>query len=187
MFPALFARVSRIASGVRVALFTIHMYRRCDTPVKPQSGIPTNARYTCIVSRRMTEDHDRDEMQKLLAYANFSKVAEAVGVKRAAVANWAAGRHVTPARLEQVRALYGLPVTPEGQQKETPRPEWAEGLADDVAMKLAALLGGPEYPAALELLRERLEGTPLPPPEAHGGEGEAQGPGAGAPRVRRVG
>lgn len=71
--------------------------------------------------------------------------------------------------------------------EETPRPEWAEGLADDVAMKLAALLGGPEYPAALELLRERLEGTPLPPPEAHGGEGEAQGPGAGAPRVRRVG
>ena len=66
----------------------------------------------------MTENHDRDEMQKLLAYANFSKVAEAVGVKRAAVANWAAGRHVTPARLEQVRALYGLPVTSGGQQKE---------------------------------------------------------------------
>jgi transcriptional regulator with XRE-family HTH domain len=72
-------------------------------------------------------------MQRLLAFANYSKVAEAVGVKRAAVANWAAGRHVTPGRLEQIRALYGT-------TKETPRPDWAEGLEDRIAESLEARL-----------------------------------------------
>jgi transcriptional regulator with XRE-family HTH domain len=72
-------------------------------------------------------------MQRLLAFANYSKVAEAIGVKRAAVANWAAGRHVTPGRLEQVRALYGT-------TKEAPRPDWAEGLEDRIADRLEARL-----------------------------------------------
>lgn len=56
----------------------------------------------------MPEDTERSEMQQLLAYANFSKVAEAVGVKRAAVSQWAAGKHVTPKRLEQVRELMDI-------------------------------------------------------------------------------
>lgn len=73
-----------------------------------------------------------------------------------------------------------------GAQEESP-PAWAEGLVDDAVARIVTLLGGPEYPAALELLRERLEGTPPPPPEAHGGAGASPGPGTGAPPVRRAG
>ena len=129
----------------------------------------------------MTENHDRDEMQRLLAYANFSKVAEAIGVKRAAVANWAAGRHVTPARLEQVRALYGLDTTKEP-------PGSSGGLADEVAAKVVAtLLGGPEIPVALERLRERLASIPPQPHEVPPEGGEGQDPGTGGRPGRRVG
>lgn len=135
----------------------------------------TTGRYTCIVSRSMTEDRDRDEMQRLLAYANFSKVAEAVGVKRAAVANWAAGRHVTPARLEQVRALYGLPVTPEDTtEKEPPWVGRLQATVDSILAnqgRLALLIRQPPVTVkpderlAAQYLRELLAGTPQQPVE----------------------
>jgi transcriptional regulator with XRE-family HTH domain len=111
-------------------------------------------------------------MQRLLAFANYSKVAEAVGVKRAAVANWAAGRHVTPGRLEQIRALYGT-------TKETPRPEWAEGLEDRIAERLEARLSL-EIPArVVERVAARLE-LPRPrsvedPPEHIGAPRDSAG------------
>lgn len=110
----------------------------------------------------MTEDRDREEMQKLLAYANFSKVAEAIGVKRAAVANWAAGRHVTPARLEQVKALYGLPVASQGTQKEPPEPAWLGGLVREVRMNREAIReamlgpGQPDDAALVEMVKSDL-------------------------------
>ena len=125
----------------------------------------------------MTEDSDRAEMQRLLAFANFSKVGEAVGVKRAAVANWAAGRHVTPARLKQVRALYGLPAASQGTTKEAASPEWAKRLQAKVDSILAnqgrlALLirqppvtVKPDERLAVQYLRELLAGIPQQPVE----------------------
>jgi transcriptional regulator with XRE-family HTH domain len=132
MLPEFSASAARMRSGVS-SLVTIHMYRTCDTPVKGQSGRYPQSGATPVSFSAVTENADRAEMQRLLAFANYSKVAEAIGVKRAAVANWAAGRHVTPGRLEQVRALYGT-------TKEAPRPDWAEGLEDRIADRLEARL-----------------------------------------------
>ena len=118
----------------------------------------------------MTEDRDREEMQKLLAYANFSKVAEAIGVKRAAVANWAAGRHVTPKRLEQVKSLYGLPVASQGTQKEPLEPAWLEGLVREVRMNRAviqAAMSGAD-PAFVSRVLDRLAALEEPPTSSGG-------------------
>ena len=71
----------------------------------------------------MLENEIRDEMVRLLRYANRQKVGAALGVSRASVSDWAAGRHITPARLAQVRALFDAPDT----TKEPP-PEWARAL-----------------------------------------------------------
>jgi hypothetical protein len=100
--------------------------------------------------------------------AALGQVADALGVRR----------------VDLVAAYDGVtaPVT-----EETPRPDWAEGLADEVSMKVVTLLGGPEFPAALELLRERLAGTQPLPHEADGGGVEGPDPGTGAPPGRRVG
>lgn len=68
----------------------------------------------------MLENEIRAEMVRLLRYANRQKVGAALGVSRASVSDWAAGRHVTPARLAQVRALFDAPDT----TKEPP-PDWA--------------------------------------------------------------
>lgn len=65
---------------------------------------------------------DATRMRELLRYANYAKVAEALGVSRSSVAEWAKGRDVSPYRLRQVESL----LIPE--HEETPRPEWAEGL-----------------------------------------------------------
>lgn len=106
----------------------------------------------------MTEDRERDEMQKLLAYANFSKVAGAIGVKRAAVANWAAGRHVTPARLEQVRALYGLPVDSQGTKKEAAPSMTRRLLAGVIALEKKAEIS-PDELASAEESAEMIEAS----------------------------
>ena len=52
-----------------------------------------------------TQTRDINEMKRLLSYANYSKVARALGVKRQVVSEWANGRDVNPKRLEEVRAL----------------------------------------------------------------------------------
>jgi len=66
---------------------------------------------------------DAERMRELLRYANYAKVAAAIGVTRAAVAEWAKGRDVSPYRLHQVEEL----LTP-GQHESAPA--WAEALAD---------------------------------------------------------
>jgi transcriptional regulator with XRE-family HTH domain len=127
------------------------MYRICDTPVKGQSGRYPQSEATPVSFFAVTEDADRTEMQRLLAFANYSKVAEAIGVKRAAVANWAAGRHVTPGRLDQVRALYGI--TKEAAPSE-------EGAAVELLKRWSgdepppwAVMGRQQILEALESLR----------------------------------
>ncbi len=73
------------------------------------------------------EDEIRTELMGLLRYANATAVGKALGVSAQTVTNWARGRHPSQARLDQVRALYGLPVGSQGTTKESP-PAWAEGL-----------------------------------------------------------
>ena len=98
----------------------------------------------------MPEDRDREEMQQLLAYANFSKVAEAVGVKRAAVSQWARGKHVTPARLEQVRELLGT--TKESRPSDVERRlEGIESLLDVIARATPGI----DVKRVAEIRRER--------------------------------
>jgi transposase-like protein len=81
----------------------------------------------------MAENDVRTELMALLRYANYSAIARELGVSAQAVKNWAEGRNTSPARLVQVRALYGI-------TKEAPRPEWAEGLEDRIAESVEARL-----------------------------------------------
>ena len=71
---------------------------------------------------------DGDRARALLAYANYAKVATALLVSRAAVADWAKGRSVTPYRLRQLEQL----LRPDLQTKEAAPPEWAERLEQKV-------------------------------------------------------
>jgi transposase-like protein len=61
----------------------------------------------------MAENDVRTELMALLRYANYSAIARELGVSAQAVKNWAEGRNTSPARLVQVRALYGLDTTKE--------------------------------------------------------------------------
>lgn len=152
-----------MTSAVRFVLVTIHMYRRCDTPVKRQlSDIPTAAVH--LYRFPVPEDTDRAEMQRLLAYANYSKVAEAIGVKRAAVSQWAAGRHVTPKRLEQVRELMGT-------TKEAAPPNVEERL-NEVLAYVRVIAGEaegvtPEKVQRMRRLVDQLTQSRQQPDEAH--------------------
>lgn len=67
---------------------------------------------------------DGDRARALLTYANYAKVATALLVSRAAVADWAKGKSVTPYRLRQLEQL----LRPDLQTKEAAPPEWAERL-----------------------------------------------------------
>ena len=133
----------------------------------------------------MAEDRERDEMVGLLRYANFSKVAEAVGVKRAAVSNWAAGRNVSPKRLEQVRALLGAPVTPQGTTKEPP-PEWARAMESRLVEAIEGRLPSDLVMRAYEVI-QRLEGRRPPRGEDPPEESDAQDPDGAGPQVQADG
>jgi DNA-binding transcriptional regulator YdaS (Cro superfamily) len=100
----------------------------------------------------MAENDVRTELMALLRYANYSAIARELGVSAQAVKNWAEGRNTSPARLVQVRALYGI-------TKEAPRPDWAEGLEDRIAERLEASLDVPER--VVERVAARL-GLPQP-------------------------
>ena len=139
--------------------------------------------FTVYACRLAVVPSDAERAVAMLRYANYAKVAEALLVSRASVADWAKGKSVTPYRVRQLEQL----LRPDLQAQQESPPAWAEGLVDDAIARTVRLLGGPEYPAALELLRERLEGIPPPPHEAGDAEGEAPGPGTSAPQVRRVG
>jgi predicted transcriptional regulator len=99
-----------------------------------------------------SEQAVRDELVRLLRYANFSAIGRELGVSAQAVKNWAEGRNTSPARLNQVRSLYGLDTT-----KETPRPEWAEGLEERIAERLEARLSLEVPERVVERVAARLE------------------------------
>jgi predicted transcriptional regulator len=108
-----------------------------------------------------SEQAVRDELVRLLRYANFSAIGRELGVSAQAVKNWAEGRNTSPARLNQVRSLYGLDT-----QEETPRPEWAEGLEDRIAERLEARLSLEVPERVVERVATRLG---LPQPRSAGG------------------
>src|SRR5688500_17257391 len=58
-----------------------------------------------------TEDAIREELVGLLTYANKTAIGEALGVSAQTDINWSEGKYPSQRRLDQVRALYGLPVT----------------------------------------------------------------------------
>jgi DNA-binding transcriptional regulator YdaS (Cro superfamily) len=102
----------------------------------------------------MAENDVRTELMALLRYANYSAIARELGVSAQAVKNWAEGRNTSPARLVQVRALYGI-------TKEAPRPDWAEGLEDRIAERLEARLSLEVPERVVERVATRL-GLPQP-------------------------
>ena len=76
------------------------------------------------------EDAVREQLINLLRYANKTAVGEALGVSAQTVINWSEGKHPSQTRLDQIRALYGLPVASPGTTKEAAEPEWVQRLED---------------------------------------------------------
>ena len=95
---------------------------------------------------------DAERAVALLRYANYAKVGEALLVSRAAVADWAKGKGVTPYRIRQLEQL----LRPDLQIDETPRPEWAEGLVSkaDAIYRLLQLTAVTPGGVSPELVRE---------------------------------
>ena len=71
---------------------------------------------------------DADRARSLLAYANYAKVAGALLVSRATVADWAKGKSVTPYRLRQLEQL----LRPDLDIAKAPPPDWARALQETV-------------------------------------------------------
>jgi hypothetical protein len=101
-------------------------------------------------------------------------------VSERTVQRWKAG--ATKPKPQDIDAIHRLL----GQQEESP-PAWAEGLVDDAVTRIVTLLGGPEYPDAIERLRVRLANTPPLPHEVPPEGGGAQDPGTGERPERTVG
>lgn len=106
---------------------------------------------------------DAARMVRALRFANYTRVGESLGVTRSAVARWAKGRQVTPWNLQQVEQLLG-------EQKEAPRPDWAEELLVGIAAIRQSQEASSDLLAALAAVRSR-------PPRSDGGrEGDHSPP-----------
>ena len=75
-------------------------------------------------------------MKRLLTYANYQKVANALKVSRASVSEWSRGIDVTPYRLDEVRALMQSVV---GRRRKAP-PAEADGAAPEWAGRLERMI-----------------------------------------------
>lgn len=111
----------------------------------------------------MSEQNVSERMQALLAYANYAKVGSALGVSRASVSDWAAGKGVTPYRLMQVEQLLG--------PGPSERPAWVDAAIADMLRELDARMVSDAWVAAVA---EKIEARLAPSPRRSGG-----GPGAG--------
>ena len=131
----------------------------CQAPSRNECPQPA---FTVVRSRTVS---DASEMQRLLTYASYAKVGRALGVSRATVSEWAAGRDVNPKRLEQVRELMRSVV---GRTKNPPRSFDWDGLmktVDLIAGEVSAIRGRQDQVASeavIKLLKvlappERLE------------------------------
>ena len=119
------------------------------------------------------EDEIRTELMGLLRYANATAVGKALGVSSQTVTNWAHGKHPSQRRLDQVRALYGLPVGSQGEQKEAAPPAWAERLAVESADAVVRRLVPPELLGAAHRLLADL--ARLAPPSDEAGDAMLEG------------
>ena len=99
-----------------------------------------------------TESQDIREMKRLLQYANYQKVADALNVKRASVSDWSRGNNVSPRRVEQVRELMLQSV---GRRKRAAAPDVPERL-DEIEAKIDAISGGLAPLARLEQATETI-------------------------------
>ena len=112
-----------------------------------------------------TEDAIREELVNLLRYANATAVGKALGVSAQTVINWSEGKHPSQTRLDQVRALYGLPVASQDTKKEAAPPAVEERLArvESLLVEIARATPGvrPElveiHERVLELERARQQ------------------------------
>lgn len=98
---------------------------------------------------------DADRARSLLAYANYAKVAAALLVSRATVADWAKGKSVTPYRLRQLEQL----LRPDLEIAKAPPPDWARALQQRVdaiyeSQKVIEALVDPERLAWAERIAE---------------------------------
>lgn len=114
---------------------------------------------------------DAARMVRALRFANYTRVAEALGVTRSAVARWARGRQVTPWNLQRVDELLG-------QQKEA-APDWERLMrtVDAIAERVGVSLE--ERAAIGDGVRAAL--LPLPDAETAPGPGADDRAGAGQP------
>lgn len=71
---------------------------------------------------------DAERAVALLRYANYAKVAAALDVSRATVAEWAKGRGVNPLRARQLEQL----LRPDIQATDEDYPRWAGALLDTI-------------------------------------------------------
>jgi transcriptional regulator with XRE-family HTH domain len=107
---------------------------------------------------------DAERAASLLTYCNYQKVADALRVSRASVADWAKGRSVTPYRLRQLEQL----LRPDLEIEEAAPPEWAERLANKTVERVLSALPTPERLRRMEMLIDRLEELAQLPVEASG-------------------
>jgi hypothetical protein len=92
----------------------------------------------------------------LLAFANYSAVATALGVSRTSVARWAKGEQVTPWQLSRLEQILG-------SKAQEPQPEWAEALVEKVdAIQRVVDAMATVQAAAVDRLGEVLGRLPLP-------------------------
>jgi DNA-binding transcriptional regulator YdaS (Cro superfamily) len=107
-----------------------------------------------LTGRTMSPEGER--AVALLAFANYSAVATALGVSRTSVARWAKGDQVTPWQLSRLEQTLGF-------KTEEPRPEWAEALMDKVdAIQRVVDAMATVQAAEVDRLGEVLGRLPLP-------------------------
>lgn len=99
---------------------------------------------------------DAERARTLLTYTNYQKVADALHVSRAAVADWAKGRSVTPYRVRQLEQL----LRPDLQLEETAPPEWARRLQAEMVLQVAGLIRAvapTERLSAIDVMARQLQ------------------------------
>jgi DNA-binding transcriptional regulator YdaS (Cro superfamily) len=110
-----------------------------------------------LTGRTMSPEGER--AVALLAFANYSAVATALGVSRTSVARWAKGDQVTPWQLSRLEQTLGF-------KTEEPRPEWTEALIAAVTQAVRSEIATALEEALVAQLDKRL--GPLPPPLSEG-------------------
>jgi hypothetical protein len=132
-----------------------------STPIGAALCLLRAGRYGCSVAQPKAVDRthhvaEGERAVALLAFANYSAVATALGVSRTSVARWAKGEQVTPWQLSRLEQILGT-------RKEEPQPEWAEALVEKVdAIRSVVDSLADNQAGAIVSLGEVLRRLPLP-------------------------